>query len=47
MQGGMDGGGSGIGGIKVVVLVMIWNWWFWWHSNGGDADGCCKGVSCN
>ena len=43
MLGGMDGGGSGIGCIKVVVLVMVWNWWFWWHSAGGNADGCCKG----
>ena len=43
----MDGGGSGIGGIKVVVLVMVWNGWFWWHSAGGVADGCCKGGSCN
>ena len=47
MFGGMDGCGSGIGGIKVVVLVMVWNWWLWWYSNGVDADGCCKGVSCN
>ena len=45
MLGGMDGGGSDIGGIKVVVLVLVLYWWFLWHSAGGDADGCCKGCN--